>query len=46
MFQAWRNAEDYEGCRGIAELFATIPFHFVLFPAAIVELAKSIPVHS
>ena len=26
--------------------FATIPFHLVLFSAALVELAKSIPVHS
>ena len=26
--------------------FATIPFHFILFPAALIELAKSIPVHS
>ena len=26
--------------------FATIPFHLVLFSAALVQLAKSIPVHS
>ena len=35
-----------KGLRGTTDEFATIPFHFVLFSAAIVELAKSIPVHS
>ena len=31
---------------GITEDLATIPFHLVLFSAAPVKLAKSIPVHS
>ena len=35
-----------EGRRGTTDEFATIPFHLVLFSAAIVKLAKSIPVHS
>ena len=35
-----------EGCRGTTDEFATIHFHLVLFSAALVELAKSIPVHS
>ena len=35
-----------EGRRGITDEFVTIPFHLVLFSAALVELAKSIPVHS
>ena len=35
-----------EGRRGTTDEFATIPFHLVLFSAALVELAKSIPVHS
>ena len=35
-----------EGCRGTTDEFATIPFHLDLFSAALVELAKSIPVHS
>ena len=35
-----------EGRRGTTDVFATIPFHLVLFSAALVELAKSIPVHS
>ena len=35
-----------EGCRDTIDEFATIPFHLVLFSAALVELAKSIPVHS
>ena len=35
-----------EGRRGTSDEFTTIPFHLVLFSAAIVELAKSIPVHS
>ena len=35
-----------EGRRSTTDEFATIPFHFVLFSAALVELAKSIPVHS
>ena len=34
-----------EGRRGTTE-FATIPYYLVLFSAALVELAKSIPVHS
>ena len=34
------------GCRGTTDKFATIPFHLVLFSAALVELAKSIPVYS
>ena len=32
--------------RGTTDEFATIPFHLVLFSAALVELAKSISVHS
>ena len=36
----------YEDRRGTTDEFATIPFHLVLFSAAQVELAKSIPVHS
>ena len=35
-----------EGRRGITDEFTTIPIHLVLFSAALVELAKSIPVHS
>ena len=35
-----------EGRRGTTDEFATIPFHPDLFSAALVELAKSIPVHS
>ena len=35
-----------EGRRGTTVEFATIPFHLDLFSAALVELAKSIPVHS
>ena len=35
-----------EGRRGTTDEFTTIPFHFVRFSAALVELAKSIPVHS
>ena len=35
-----------EGCWGTTDEFATIPFHLVLFSAALVEMAKSIPVHS
>ena len=35
-----------EGRRGTTDDFATIPFHLDLFSAALVELAKSIPVHS
>ena len=35
-----------EDRRGTTDEFATIPFHLVLFSAALVELAKSIPVHS
>ena len=34
------------GRRGTTHEFATIPFHLDLFSAALVELAKSIPVHS
>ena len=35
-----------EGRRGTTDEFATIPFHLALFSAVLVELAKSIPVHS
>ena len=35
-----------EGRRGTTDEFATIPVHLVLFLAALVELAKSIPAHS
>ena len=35
-----------EGRWGTKDEFATIPFHLDLFSAALVELAKSIPVHS
>ena len=35
-----------EGRRGTTDEFTTIPFHPDLFSAALVELAKSIPVHS
>ena len=35
-----------EGRRGTTDEFAAIPFHLDLFSAALVELAKSIPVHS
>ena len=34
------------GRQGTTDEFATIPFHLDLFSAALVELAKSIPVHS
>ena len=34
------------GRRGTTDEFATIPFYLDLFSAALVELAKSIPVHS
>ena len=34
------------GCWGTTEDFATIPFHLDLFSAALVELTKSIPIHS
>ena len=34
-----------EDRRGTSDEFATIPFHLVLFSAALVELVKSIPVH-
>ena len=34
------------GRRGTTDEFATITFHLDLFSAALVELAKSIPVHS
>ena len=34
------------GRRGTTDEFATIPFHLDLFSAALVELAKSNPVHS
>ena len=37
---------NLEGRRGTTDEFATIPFHLDLFSAALVELAKSIPVHS
>ena len=35
-----------EGRWGTADGFASISFHLVLFSAALVELAQSIPVHS
>ena len=35
----------FEGRRGTTDEFATIPLHLDLFSAALVELAKSIPVH-
>ena len=35
-----------EGRRDTTDEFSTIPFHHFLFSAALVELAKSIPVHS
>ena len=35
-----------KGRRGTKNELATIPFHLVMFSAALVELAKSIPVHS
>ena len=35
-----------EGRPGTTDEFATIPFHLDLFSVALVELAKSIPVHS
>ena len=35
-----------EGRRGTTDEFATTPFHLDLFSATLVELAKSIPVHS
>ena len=35
-----------EGRRGTTDEFATIPFHLDPFSAALVQLAKSIPVHS
>ena len=34
-----------EGRRGTTDEFVTTPFHLVLFSIALVELAKSIPVH-
>ena len=36
----------FVGLRGTTDQVATIPFHLDLFSAALVELAKSIPVHS
>ena len=35
-----------EGRWGTTDEFTAIPFHLVMFSAALVELAKSIPVHS
>ena len=35
-----------EGRQGTTDEFAIIPFHLVLFSAALFELAKSIPVHA
>ena len=35
-----------QGCWGTTDDFATIPFHLILFSVALVQLAKSIPVHS
>ena len=39
------NSHNLGRLWGITDNFATIPFHLVLFSAALVELAKSIPVH-
>ena len=39
-------SQTLEVRRGTTNEFATISFHLVLFSAALVELAKSIPVHS
>ena len=39
-------SHNLEGRRVTTDEFATIPFHLVLFSAALVALAKSIPVHS
>ena len=36
----------HNGRRGTTYEFVTIPFHLVLFSAALLELAKSVPVHS
>ena len=36
----------FEGRWDTTDEFATIPFHLVLFSAALIELAKSITVHS
>ena len=56
-WQGWYNHNHYyyfsmlfypitlEGRLGTTDEFATIPFHLDLFSAALVELAKSIPVH-
>ena len=35
-----------DGHRGTTDEFVTVPFHLVLFSAALVELTNSIPVHS
>ena len=40
------NPITFEGRLGTSDEFATNPFHLDLFSAALVELAKSIPVHS
>ena len=40
------SPQTLEDCWGITYDFTTIPFHLVLFSAALVELAKSVPVHS
>ena len=40
------NPITFEGRRGTTDELATIPLHLVLFSAALVELAKSIPDHS
>ena len=34
-----------EGCRGTTDEFATTSFHIVLFSAALIKLAKSVPIH-
>ena len=39
-------SHNLEGRQGTIDEFATIPFHLDLFSAALVELAKSFPVHS
>ena len=38
-------AHNLGRCQGTTDDFVTIPFHFVLFSAALFKLAKSINVH-
>ena len=37
-------SHNFEGCRRPTDEFASIPFHLVMFSAALVKLTKSIPV--